>query len=628
MVRDELLDICFVLAPRQNLFFGEIVAALRAELDDLGVASTQVTGEVPDHVPGQVPVLVPPHEYFALTPEARQPLPGRLLGGIFLCAEQPGTWFFDENARLAHLHGAAVLDINRQGVRAFAEEGLTAEHLPLGWSEQWACAPDELDRDRDLDVVHLGVWSNRRARVLAGCAAPLARRRSHLVLSDPGGPAGVAGPSFTVGDEKWELLRRARVLLNVHVDDRPYCEWHRFAQAIVNGAVVVSEHADLVAPLEPGVHFLSAAPDALGLALDAALDDEESRRRMARTAYEHLRATMPMRASAERLAEVAERQARVTPRVLGRPARRSGTGPAPQPAQRFPSGVGSEDMSAVRSALKDIRLQQLRQQREIDALRVGPGAGTVIEVARSRGYAAVTPRVTVVVPVLDEAATVRRALESVDAQTLQHVEVVVVDDGSSDRSSEVVAAWAEEHAGLALIALRHPVNQGLGAARNTGNDWARARLVYMLDADNTLFPVSLARLADRLESEPAAAFAYSMLAIERNGRPLGLRSWSHWSPERLRVGNAIDAMALWRRDTVRELGGYTTDLRLHGWEDYDLLCRLAEAGGHGVFVREMLGRYEARAHSMLSLTDISTRTAVGVLIERYPTVMGGVEPPL
>jgi hypothetical protein len=87
-------------------------------------------------------------------------------------------------------------------------------------------------------------------------------------------------------------------------------------------------------------------------------------------------------------------------------------------------------------------------------------------------------------------------------------------------------------------------------------------------------------------------------------------------------------MALWRREALVALGGYTRDRRLHGWEDYDLWCRSAERGRSGAFVPEILARYRVSGHSMLSLTDISNRIAVSLLVERYPTLMAGVEPPL
>jgi hypothetical protein len=75
-------------------------------------------------------------------------------------------------------------------------------------------------------------------------------------------------------------------------------------------------------------------------------------------------------------------------------------------------------------------------------------------------------------------------------------------------------------------------------------------------------------------------------------------------------------------------GGFVTDVRLHGWEDYDLWCRVADDGRRGAFVPEIVARYRSAEHSMLSLTDISTREAVGLLAERHPALFAGVVPPL
>lgn len=99
-------------------------------------------------------------------------------------------------------------------------------------------------------------------------------------------------------------------------------------------------------------------------------------------------------------------------------------------------------------------------------------------------------------------------------------------------------------------------------------------------------------------------------------------------PARLRHANPVDAMALVRTDAVRALGGWTDDPRLHGWEDYDLWCALAEAGGHGSFVPAVVARYRVSPGSMSArTTDLSTRAAYEALVERHPRLMAGVVPP-
>jgi len=94
------------------------------------------------------------------------------------------------------------------------------------------------------------------------------------------------------------------------------------------------------------------------------------------------------------------------------------------------------------------------------------------------------------------------------------------------------------------------------------------------------------------------------------------------------VMNYVDAMALVRTRVLRELGGYATDPRLHGWEDYDLWCGIANRGGRGVSVPEIVGRYRVAQHGMLrSMTQISNADAFSILAERHPALMAGAELP-
>ena len=171
------------------------------------------------------------------------------------------------------------------------------------------------------------------------------------------------------------------------------------------------------------------------------------------------------------------------------------------------------------------------------------------------------------------------------------------------------------------------MNQGLGRGRTDMARLARAEELFMLDADNEVYPPALGRLADALDEDPGAAFAYSLIEAGSNGRPRALLSALPWDPQRLRRGNYIDAMAMIRRQDLLEAGGYTEDLRLHGWEDFDLWCRFAAQGRRGLLVPEVLCRYSLSPESMISLTNLDSSEAWALLRELYPGVLGGAPLP-
>jgi len=85
--------------------------------------------------------------------------------------------------------------------------------------------------------------------------------------------------------------------------------------------------------------------------------------------------------------------------------------------------------------------------------------------------------------------------------------------------------------------------------------------------------------------------------------------------------NYIDALALLRRSSLESVGGYTDDLRLHGWEDYDLWLSFADRDLSPTFVPHAIGRYREHASSMRSITDLSHDEARLALRERHPCVL-------
>ena len=172
----------------------------------------------------------------------------------------------------------------------------------------------------------------------------------------------------------------------------------------------------------------------------------------------------------------------------------------------------------------------------------------------------------------------------------------MLDDASSDRSVAAVLDWMESHPTVPALLLQNAWNRGLGATRNALFGAARGEYVLALDADNEVYPSAISKLAAALDGDPDAVFAYPILEVHEDGLPVTLFGYQPWEPERLRAGNYIDALALIRRQDAIDLGGYTEDLRLYGWEDYDLWCRVADRRRYGVHVPEILARY-ARARS-------------------------------
>lgn len=213
------------------------------------------------------------------------------------------------------------------------------------------------------------------------------------------------------------------------------------------------------------------------------------------------------------------------------------------------------------------------------------------------------PEVTVVIPLYNYRGHVLEALESVRAQTLAALDLIVVDDGSTDGGTEAAKAWLEQEAGRFCRArlLRHQRNSGLAASRNTGFLEGATPFVLPLDADNLLFPTCLAKLLRALR-DSTAAFAYCL--VERFGPGLPedeppLMHLEPWQPARLARANYIDAMVLLRRAAWVAVGGYTRTMPAPGWEDYDLWLKLARAGERGLQVLQVLARYRVHPNSML-----------------------------
>jgi hypothetical protein len=618
----------FVLSPWQNQFFHELADVLVAELVAGGADAFVADPATLSPDASLVYVLLPPHEYVALEGDGWLQEPHLLGRTIGLTAEQPSQAHFVQNADILR-HVGAVFDFSSHAVDAYRTHGVDATHLLFGYTERWDRFRPGPAPEGPPEVLFMGSASPRRQRLLARSAWALARRESHLVLSDNATPNRADGASaFVAGEAKRDLLASSRLLLNLHQAHEPYFEWLRFAEAFHCGLPVLSEPSIGTEPYEPGEHFVSTGVYSIAEVLDRVVEDDALLQRVREAAYARLR-EFPLQRSLERLVDAGNRL--LTKPVPTQVPARTRTTPLTHPLASPPELDATSDESVIRQSLREVRLDIQGLRREIAALREQvrtAGAAeslpaVTIEVA-TPAHARSRPTTSVIMALYNHAEFVADALDSMAASDdPEPIEIIVVDDGSTDASRATVHQWMVDHPHVPALLVAHRVNRGLPYARNTALGMARGRYCFVLDADNEVYPQAIRRLREALEDDPGAAFAYGVLEVFDAEGPAALLDIWPWQPWRLTAGNYIDAMALIRTDHLRSLGGYTTDRRLYGWEDYDVWCRTAEGGGRGVQVTNVVARYRLSATSMVSLSNVSEVAPFTALAERCPKLMHG-----
>lgn len=201
-----------------------------------------------------------------------------------------------------------------------------------------------------------------------------------------------------------------------------------------------------------------------------------------------------------------------------------------------------------------------------------------------------TPRVSVVVPTRDRLASLQRALASVTAQTFRSMEVVVVDDGSTDGTM----GWLAGNAGVRRVTNDTP--GGAGAARNRGIAHARGELIAFLDDDDVWQPSYLEEQVRNLDATPGAALSYAdhleVGPADRAARP-DTQSLLGYSSVlvRLLAEGFIHTMSVvvCRRRLFDTHGAF--DERLRVVQDLEWYARLLAAGEHVVHLpRTLVGR--------------------------------------
>jgi glycosyltransferase involved in cell wall biosynthesis len=207
-------------------------------------------------------------------------------------------------------------------------------------------------------------------------------------------------------------------------------------------------------------------------------------------------------------------------------------------------------------------------------------------------------RVSVVVPAFNAAPWIARALESIIQQAHTDLEIIVVDDASTDDTIGVVAAC-----GVSCTVLRGSVNRGVAAARNLGVRAATGEVIAFLDADDEWLEGKLAAQLDALEARPdlAVVTGFVRRVFVNASRPDGV----------IETFFPLLGAALMRRAVFERVGMFDEDLRLG--EDLDWFLRLRDAHEGLVVLPRPVLLYRLHAHNITADSVAVKRSILEVL---------------
>lgn len=185
--------------------------------------------------------------------------------------------------------------------------------------------------------------------------------------------------------------------------------------------------------------------------------------------------------------------------------------------------------------------------------------------------------ISIIIPSYNRADLLPRAIDSLLNQTHRPDQIIVVDDASTDNTSEVLASYRDE-----IMAVKHPVNRGLSGARNTGIQHVTGEVVTFLDSDDILLPASIEKRLSLLESLPDVSVVYSdVMLVDEQGKALA--RYSELEPGSQPSGNVFHEFILhnlmpvhgfmFRRSCLDKVGGF--DIQVPQVADYDFWLRMA-----------------------------------------------------
>lgn len=224
------------------------------------------------------------------------------------------------------------------------------------------------------------------------------------------------------------------------------------------------------------------------------------------------------------------------------------------------------------------------------------------------------PLVSVIVPLYNAAPYIGEALDSIIASTYRPIEVIVVNDGSTDNSLTVAESYAKRYPEVSVLS---QPNAGASAARNNAIRASHGEYILPVDADNRIHPLYIEEAEQILESRPEVCVVGCR--AEFFGNRTGEWHFPPFSKELLARKNMIDTCAMYRRTDWNKTPGYMETCAAR--EDWDLWLSLFEQGGEFVRLPDIRLYYRIRKGSKRVTDRALKRQLINEINRRHPAYM-------
>lgn len=226
-------------------------------------------------------------------------------------------------------------------------------------------------------------------------------------------------------------------------------------------------------------------------------------------------------------------------------------------------------------------------------------------------------KVSIIIPTYNRANILKKALDSVLQQSYQNIEVIVIDDGSTDATSTFIENYINANDLYKILRYYKQVNRGPSAARNYGLEKSTGKYIIFFDSDDYMLPdrvhIQIKAILENKADLCAASFRYNSNGVEHKFKAPRLNNYYSFYRRRFLVGTQA---WMFKKSVLKSVKGYNEAIRYY--EDVDLILRLISFGIRMCHVEEVLTYYEDNSNDSLTQakTNISIHYITGLLTAR------------